>query len=89
MHWNKTKMERKLHNHVMNLEFTKMDGTRRVMRATLREDLVPEFKGTSTRHPVRENPNHVRVYDLDKQDWRSFTLDQVNSDDAVVRFEVE
>lgn len=85
--WTKNTIEKKLKTHVVNVKFTKRDGTPRTMRATLRDDLVPEYKGTSTRYPVQTAPDHVRVYDLDKQDWRSFTLDQINDKDASVEVE--
>lgn len=85
--WTKQKLEKKLRNHVCNVEFTKMDGTRRQMRATLRPDMVEEYSATSTRRERKVPSNQVPVYDLDKGEWRSFTVEQVNASDG--SFEVE
>lgn len=70
-----------LHNEAVQdlcITFTKGDGTSREMRCTLREQLIPHDKlpkGTG-----REPPDSTqRVFDVDKQEWRSFKWDSVTS----------
>lgn len=58
------------------ITFTKSDGTEREMRCTLVESLIPTDKapkgsGRTTSDAVQ------RVFDLDKQEWRSFKWDSV------------
>jgi hypothetical protein len=54
--------------------FTKADGTDRVMNCTLEEDKLPKVEikeGAKTR---KESTTSMRVFDLEKNEWRSFTL---------------
>ena len=57
--------------------FTKADGTDRVMQCTLEEDKLPKVEikeGAKTR---KESTTSMRVFDLEKNEWRSFTLKKV------------
>lgn len=65
--------------------FTKKDGTEREMLCTLIESKIPgdkqpksETQGGSTIGQA------VRVFDLDKGEWRSFRFDSVKSVNGVV-----
>lgn len=69
------------------VEFTKVDGTVRKMLCTLAENLIPEdarpklvedtvIKQEDASAPA---PTTCRVYDLEKQAWRSFRLDSIIS----------
>jgi len=64
--------------NVAEVRFTKSDGTERIMKCTLREDLVvPYVKKTSR---VKEaNTDVVPVFDVEKNEWRSFKVDAVQS----------
>jgi len=63
--------------------FTKTNGEKREMVCTLRSDLIP----SSTEHDLQEeqpqkrkkkqNPDILAVWDLDKNEWRSFRYDSV------------
>jgi hypothetical protein len=66
----------------VDLEFTKANGERRKMRCTLNEELIPEDKRPkgSTR---KTSDDTIAVFDLEKQDWRSFRYD------AIIQFEGE
>jgi hypothetical protein len=60
------------------ITFTKKDGTVRDMRCTLCEGRIPTDKqpkgdGTST----TDSGSAVRVFDTEKQEWRSFRWDSV------------
>lgn len=63
--------------------FTKKDGTMRTMRATKNSNLIlakPVSEDTNKpKRVVAENPDVAKVYDLDKQEWRSFRYDSIKS----------
>lgn len=65
------------------VSFNKVTGERRDMRCTLRKDLVPAPKDLDTNEAfnskkMREiNPNVVVAYDLTKNDWRSFRVENL------------
>lgn len=68
-----------LKESVCTVKFTKKDGTERVMKATLKDDVVKplmEAAGTST-SSRKSNPNQVCVVDTEKNAWRSFNLDSI------------
>lgn len=53
------------------ITFTKKDGTTRVMKCTRNMDNIPQDKHPSGKLENDNNKN-IRVFDLDKQEWRSF-----------------
>lgn len=58
--------------------FVKKDGTEREMLCTLKENLIPEEmkpKGTGK----EKNDDVLAVFDVEKQEWRSFRYDSVKS----------
>jgi len=64
----------------MTVTFTKKDGTERVMKCTLKPDVLPvvETKPLAEgKQPRKESTTSIRVFDLDKQEWRSFTTKKV------------
>jgi hypothetical protein len=70
-----------LRTEKVNVTFTKADGTERVMYCTLNPDLLPKVEpkaelkeGAKTR---KENTTALKVYDLEKSEWRSFTIKKV------------
>ena len=65
-----------LKTNIVNLEFLKKDGTLREMKCTLSEDKIPESsrpKGSGK----SQNNDSIAVFDLEKQEWRSFRFDSV------------
>ena len=75
--YEKSEIVEQLKNRVVQVTFTKKDGTQRQMVATLIEEYLPPMdisSGSSTR---KDNPDVVNVWDLDKSDWRSFRIDSV------------
>lgn len=73
-----------LHRGPVIVEFTKVDGTTRNMRCTLKEDLieavtVDEPSGdTLSPKRFRATSPHVRtVWDIDNRGWRSFRWDKI------------
>lgn len=70
-----------LATHTVKVVFTKKDGSERTMLCTTKADLLPEVLSESTepKRQKKENMDTMSVYDLEKKDWRSFTLKSVKS----------
>lgn len=66
-----------LHINPVTVTFTKKDGTERVMRCTLQPELLPKVEIKENAKPRKESTTSMRVFDLDKNEWRSFTIKSV------------
>jgi len=69
-------------NLALRVEFTKADGSHRIMICSLHESSIPKSAGSSNKidgETIKENPNVIRVYDLESKGWRSFRVDLVKS----------
>lgn len=78
----KTDLKNLLEQNVLTVDFTKLDGDRRVMTCTLREDMKPRATKTDamSQKAVREVSDAVvSVWDVNAQGWRSFRYDRINS----------
>lgn len=64
--------------------FEKKDGTKREMRCTLKEDRVLSYD-KKTERTKNVSDEVCPVFDLDKQEWRSFRYDSITE----VRIEIE
>lgn len=75
---------------VLEVKFTKTDGSERVMLATLQSKYFPAAPDVRTdqeavaalsmyKPPRKQNPDTLSVWDIDKGAWRSFRLDRVVS----------
>lgn len=72
------KIEEALRANVAEVKFTKSDGTERIMKCTLREDLIVPYVKKTDR--VKEaNTDIIPVFDVEKNEWRSFKVDAVQS----------
>jgi len=90
-----------LTNSEINVTFTKADGTDREMLCTLDHSRIPVSvaKPVSTTAPVdgivRESkkpkkdpdPHSIRVFDLEKQEWRSFRFERLKKVTATLDFQ--
>ena len=66
-----------LKSQVVQVYFTKADGTVRLMQATLMESHLPNV---TTENSKPHTDTHLfKVWDLDKQAWRSFKWDRLLS----------
>jgi hypothetical protein len=72
-----------LQKHVADVAFTKVDGSERVMRCTLKSDLVPAPVDKPERNRT-VNESVLPVWDIDKNAWRSFRVDSVSSVQTVM-----
>jgi hypothetical protein len=60
------------------ITFTKKDGTQRDMLCTLVEEAIPQDKQPKTEGTTSTSSGSaVRVFDTQKQEWRSFRWDSV------------
>lgn len=60
------------------VSFTKLNGQERVMRCTLKEDVIPPYSEKGT----RKNPpsgDVLVVWDLEIGEWRTFRYDRITS----------
>ena len=58
--------------------FTKKDGTKRLMKCTLREDEVVHIE-KKTERVVKDNETVLAVWDLEAAGWRTINLDTIES----------
>ena len=72
-----------LHEGEATVEFTKVDGTLRKMPCTLNPDLFPPtpmadlMEAPEPKKERKENPGVIRAFCTDKQEWRSFRIENV------------
>lgn len=87
-----------LHVTEVTVEFIKADGTLRAMRCTLDPSRLPDVTvvtgpvdGVVKESKQRKAPDHesIRVYDLDKKEWRSFRFDRMQKIGAEISFETK
>jgi len=68
-----------LRTGTINVTFTKKDGTDRNMRCTLREEMVPTEAWPTGENTRKSSDEVIAVFDLEKDDWRSFRVNSVTS----------
>jgi hypothetical protein len=69
-----------LRNFVVEVTFTKTDGTNRTMRCSLDPKFLPESYKQDQEKEIefhQENPNVITAWDVQKGGWRSFRIDSV------------
>ena len=86
-----------LQNSEVTVTFTKADGTDRDMLCTLDHSRIPvaPAKPLPVDGIVRESrkpkkapdPHSIRVFDLEKQEWRSFRFERLRKVTAVLNFQ--
>jgi hypothetical protein len=65
-----------LRDEKVTITFTKKDETERVMVCTLKEEKIPSEKSPKNTGKSQSD-DAIAVFDLEKQDWRSFRFDSV------------
>jgi hypothetical protein len=68
-----------LNQQPVTVTFTKVDGTERVMKCTLQPEQLPPAVIREDAKPRKETTSTkaLRVFDLEKKEWRSFTIKNV------------
>ena len=67
----------RLKQSVVNVVFTKADGSERTMNCTLKLENIPEDQ-----HPkstIKSESDQIHVFDIDIQEWRSFNFSSVKT----------
>lgn len=70
-------MLKELHEGVCEVVFEKVDGTERIMKCTLEESSIPGDAGKAKDPTANFNEGVIRVYDVEKDGWRSFKVPSV------------
>lgn len=70
-------LNERLHEEILEVTFTKKDGSERVMKCTLRSDLLPPIIEKENKREKKVNEAVMPVYDLEAKGFRSFRLDSV------------
>ena len=86
----KPDLKKLLEQNVLTVDFTKLDGDKRVMTCTLREDMKPAATKTDamSQKKVREVSDAVvSVWDVNAKGWRSFRYERINTVDIVDEYE--
>lgn len=79
----------------VTVTFVKADGTEREMRCTLNPEKLPPVNVTvmpvdgivkESKERKKPDEHSLRVYDLDKSEWRSFRFDRLKKVAAELKF---
>jgi hypothetical protein len=70
-----------LRHNIVTVTFTKVNGDERVMKCTLRSEMIPNAPTQNGELVVeqKQSSNNVSVWDVDSQGWRSFRVASVRS----------
>lgn len=80
----KTLLPELLKNNIATVTFTKKDGTERVMKCTLKPDLLPIQVVNEDKPAKKKSETTIAVFDLEINAWRSISYDSVSSIDLEV-----
>jgi predicted RNA-binding protein with RPS1 domain len=64
-------------NNPVRVKFTKQDGTEREMLCTQNLNQIPENHHPKGSYSNITSSTNIKVFDLEKNDWRSFNEDTV------------
>ena len=86
---NFTDLRERLEQNVMVVDFIKVNGDKRVMTCTLREDIRPAKVLTEVTDGVqRKIPTEsISVWDVNAKGWRSFRYDSIVDTSIVEEYE--
>jgi hypothetical protein len=74
---NSVEFATKMGQGIYSLEFEKMDGSMRKMRATRMSAYIPGDKAPKSERTIDEATTTVPVFDLDLKEWRSIRTDYI------------
>ena len=72
-------LKQMLQENQCEVTFTKVDGSVRVMPCTLKSDLLPVIETKTEKAAKKENLETLSVWCLDKKEWRSFRVANVQT----------
>jgi hypothetical protein len=65
-----------LQEGVVSVKFTKKDGSERILKCTLKSDMIPSDKTPKGSNRTKPSES-IAVFDIENDGWRSFRLDSV------------
>jgi hypothetical protein len=68
-----------LKTNIVDVTFTKKDGTERLMKCTLNPEILPKVEIKEDAKPRKESTTSICVFDTEKNEWRSFTIKSVKN----------
>ena len=68
-----------LKSNIVDVTFIKKDGTERLMKCTLDPEILPKVEIKEDAKPRKESTTSMRVFDTEKNEWRSFTIKSVRN----------
>jgi hypothetical protein len=80
MAYERDQLLKELRSNVLEVLFVKADGSDRLMRCTLRIDLLPAtYLAESEKEGAfhRENKDIIACWDVERGGWRSFRIDSI------------
>jgi len=75
--FSRDEMVEHLRGNVCQVTFVKKNGDVRLMNCTLVKQAIPESKRPIGESTIKENLEIIKVFDVDKGEWRSFRTDSV------------
>ena len=89
--WDAAYLREYLTHGVAEFTFIKQDGTERTARGTLNADIIPPSKAPTGKQQAmidaglaKQNYKSISYYDLDKETWRSFSVENLLSVNRVL-----
>jgi hypothetical protein len=76
MNWSKPELYEMLRSDIVEITFTKIDGSSRVMKCSLQDKYLPVMM-EDTETATKDNPNVLAVWDIDNNGWRSFRINSI------------
>jgi hypothetical protein len=76
---NRNELVDALKNGVVLVRFTKVNGEERLMHCTLHESFLPKSEKTEKSTKKMKDESVVTAWDVNKEDWRSFRVENVIS----------
>lgn len=65
-----------LRSNILEITFTKADGTQRIMQATLKTDTIVPYERKTNREKIRSE-HIISVWDVEASSWRSINFDKI------------
>lgn len=78
---NREDLKNYLKNDILEVTFTKANGEERVMKCTLKEDILNKYFDSNDNEKTERKINEeiLSVFDIDVENWRSFRIDSVKT----------
>jgi len=82
----KSELKELLQKNIVNVTFKKVNGETRVLKSTLKSDMLPKIdivESIETKPKKPESDSVVACWDIENQGWRSFRVDSVTEIEVI------